>query len=371
MKKVLFIIPSLVGGGAEKVLVVILQNLDRAKYRPMLVVLESEGVYSKDIPADVLITYLGKKGKVDNIRIAILLARTFRKLSPDIICSFMFYTNLLTILSLGLSGLRVPVLFTEHSNLSIDIKTASYQFIKRSMGKMLYPRANRIICVSRGVKDDLVSNWRVSPANIDVIYNPIKIETIHELMMEKVVHPWYEKEMAVLIACGRLTPQKNYPLLLRAFADVSKIVSNARLVIMGDGELKGPLLELTKELGLSDSVDFIGYKKNPFSYIGKSKILILSSSWEGFGNVLVESMACGTPVISTRCPSGPDEIITNGVNGILVPMDNEAALSDAIIGLLNNKKLRSELAEAGKQRADDFDTSIIMKQYEQAFDSLL
>ncbi len=141
----------------------------------------------------------------------------------------------------------------------------------------------------------------------------------------------------------------------------------SRLVILGDGGKRSNLEKLARQLGIERQVTFLGFQTNPFKYLARSDIFVLSSLWEGFALVIVEAMACGIPVISTRCPSGPDEIITDGVNGLLVPVADETALAEAILRLLKDKKLAVKLAQAGTKRAEDFAITKIIKQYEAIF----
>jgi glycosyltransferase involved in cell wall biosynthesis len=173
----------------------------------------------------------------------------------------------------------------------------------------------------------------------------------------------------VIIACGRLTYPKNYQLLLEAFARTQKQI-NSRLLILGQGEERTSLGELTHKLEIQDKVIFLGFQKNPFKYMAISDIFVLSSRWEGFPNVILEAMACGVPVISTRCPYGPDEVITDGINGILVPVGDKDVMADAIIRLLKDKKLREQLIMGGTKRAEDFRIEKMVAEYEMMINSL-
>jgi len=230
----------------------------------------------------------------------------------------------------------------------------------------LYPHADRIIAIAKGVKRDLLDFLSLHSEKVSVVYNAIDIAAIDRLKREEVSHPWFQDDIPVLLACGRLAFPKNYPLLLKAFTKVQRYIK-AKLLILGEGEEKGSLENLVRELRIKDNVIFLGFQRNPYKFMAKSHVFILSSSREGFPNVLIEAMACGLPVISTRCPSGPDEIITNEVNGMLVPVGNVDALATAIIRLLKDDQLRRRLSEAGRRRAQDFRAEKMMAEYERVF----
>jgi len=375
-KKVLFVVPSLVGGGAERVLVLLLRYLNRSRFKSTVVAFNSKNDYKSDFPNDVEIISLKRKERWEwyNIRLIFFLSNVIKKEKPELICSFLSQANLLSILAKRHSGVRVPLIISERNNLSMNIKTATFNLgilspIRGLLIKKLYPKADCIVCVSTGVKDDLIQNWGAMSHKTTVIYNPVEINHIKTLAKEDVEHPWFKQDFPVIVACGRLVKQKNYPLMIRAFALLSKRC-DSRLIVLGEGGLRTELIGYAKKMCVSEKIEFLGFQKNPFKYIARSKALILSSSWEGFGNVLIEGMACGTPVISTRCPSGPDELITDGVNGLLVPVNDEKGLADAIIRLLNNESFRKQLIEAGKIRAEEFRVEKITAEYERIFDSI-
>lgn len=367
-KKIMFVIPSLAGGGAEKVIVLILRHLDRTRFEPIVVVFSAVNDYKEDIPPDVRIISLNKKNRFDNLRLVPALSSVIRAERPDLICSFLYYANYISVLARKISGLDIPLVFTEHANLSERTKKPRLLSLTMMLVKKLYPSADCIVSVSKGVKDDLVANFGILQERSFIIHNPIEIDRIQVLTKEEVEHPWFKERRPVIIACGRLTAQKNYPLLLRAFNIASKEITDLRLIILGEGLLKQELIAYAEELGISDKVAFMGFQKNPFKYIARAKVLVLSSLYEGFGNVLAETMACGTAAISTRCPSGPDEIITDGVNGILVPVDDDVGMADAILRLLKDENLRMRIAKAGRKRARDFMAEKIVKKYEELFE---
>jgi glycosyltransferase involved in cell wall biosynthesis len=235
--------------------------------------------------------------------------------------------------------------------------------------KVFYKRADSIVCVSRGVADDISMVIGKLPT-IKVIYNPVvDVEKIKKLIDEPLEYP-IGNELPIVLAVGRLTKAKDYPTMLKAFSLVLEEVS-ANLLIIGEGEERGKIEKTISDLDISKNVFLIGLQKNPFKYMAKADIFVLSSMLEGFPNVLVEAMACGTPVVSTDCQSGPNEIIQDGKNGFLVPVGDEKKLSEAIIKLLRNKEVRNEFSKKGRERAQYFSAAKSVEEFENLFKEII
>ncbi|MEN8175416.1 MAG: glycosyltransferase [Pseudomonadota bacterium] len=210
--------------------------------------------------------------------------------------------------------------------------------------RSLYPAADVILCVSRGVADDL-GNY-LSPESVPtrVIYNPIVDENLKPLSREPAAHPWFDDpDVQVVMGMGRLHRQKDFATLLKAFARLDGTRPELRLMILGEGPERASLQSLAAELGIEDRMDMPGFVTNPYAFLARADVFALSSLWEGFGNVLVESMAVGTPVVSTDCPAGPREILEEGRRGTLVPPGDPEALAQAIAHSLDHPPLPEEL----------------------------
>jgi glycosyltransferase involved in cell wall biosynthesis len=371
-KRIMFVIPSLTGGGAEKVLVVLLRKLDRSKFDPLVVVFDERNDYPDEIPQDVRTLSLGsveKQGVMGHVRLIRALSARIRDEAPSVVCSFMEYANHLSSLAKRVSRKPCLLYFTQHSTMSMSYQPGrlrSRRLVLWIMRHILYPKVDGVICVSSGVRSDYVRNWGLPEEKGLVIHNPVETERIRMMSHEEVDMPWFVDGKPVAIACGRLAKEKNYPLLLRAFTIVAENDPDLRLVVLGEGELREELERLAQQYGIADRVAFLGFVKNPYQFISRSAFLVLSSDWEGFGNVLVEAMACGTPVISTRCP-GPEEIITDGENGLLVPVGNDKELALAMRRLLQDEDLADKLSAAGKARSEDYHADSIIREYELAF----
>ena len=362
-KKVLVVSTALICGGAERLAWLILKHLDRERFEPVLVVLSGfDDSYPEPEGIDVI--YLNKGNFLDLPRIVWRLSRVYEEEQPDVVLSMVDYANLVSVLSKKISRAKPKLVLDERSHSSINLK---YEFLGRLKIwaiPRLYPEADVIVCCSHGVADDLTNRFNIPRRMIKVIQNPANGDYISEMANEDVDHHWLtSKEMPVIIAAGRLVVQKNYPLMLRAFAWVNTSIP-CRLMILGEGKEREPLAKLASGIGLDGNVEFLGFQRNPFKYMARSDIFVLSSLTEGFPWVILEAMTCGIPVVSTRCPSGPDEIITDGVNGLLVPVDDEKALSEAILRLLNDGGLAAGIARAGQERSKDFRVSEIVSEYE-------
>jgi glycosyltransferase involved in cell wall biosynthesis len=193
-----------------------------------------------------------------------------------------------------------------------------------------YPSADGIIAVSSGVADDLAEATGIPRESIDVIYNPVVTPEVATASREAVDHPWLAPgEPPVVMGIGRLTPKKDFTTLLQAFAEVRREVP-ARLMILGEGPERAVLEGLVRTLDLAANVALPGFVGNPYAYLARASLFVLSSRWEGLPTVLIEAMFCGAPVVSTDCPSGPREILNGGRYGRLVPVGDLAALAQAI-----------------------------------------
>jgi glycosyltransferase involved in cell wall biosynthesis len=222
-----------------------------------------------------------------------------------------------------------------------------------------YLRGDGVICVSAGVAEDLVRYAPIPADRLSVIHNPVLDDERLAASGTTCPHPWLAPDQPpVILAAGRLTPQKDFPTLLRAFGLLGSDAAH-RLMIIGEGEEHEALQRLTDRLGLGERVAFPGFVEEPLSYMRGACLFVLSSAWEGFGNVLVEAMAVGTPVVSTDCPSGPREILLDGALGPLVPPGDPGALADAIRAALTRPTDRDRL----RRRAREFSAEVVTRRY--------
>lgn len=371
MTKLMVVIHSLRGGGSERVLINLLKGLDRNEFSITLVLYER--VFDYPVPENIELRILDIYASRNFFKLAIGfiskilgLSKLIRKNKPDFVFSLLSSTNVTVILAKILSRMNFKLIVSEHTHPSMNLKNEIYGGITRLFIKVLYPKADKIVAVSEGIKQDIIQNFHINEDKIAVIYNPIDIKEIETLSTEEVNHPWFQEQIPIIISVGRLTQQKDYPYLIKTFAIVKKSI-NCRLFIIGDGEDKEKLIQMAKEIGLEKDIEFAGFQKNPFKYMDRASLFVLSSLYEGFGNVIVEAMALGLPVISTDCPSGPSEIIENRKNGLLVPVRDEHALAQSILSILTNQDLKDSLGKEAKLRAQFFATEKIIKDYVRIF----
>ena len=233
--------------------------------------------------------------------------------------------------------------------------------------KMLYPKSDRIIAISHGVKDSLVDKLAIDYKMINVIYNPAADEKIIDLSQE--ITDDYSFKNYTIVNIGRLTKQKDHLTLLKAFKLVIK-KAKCNLLIIGEGSEKENIENYIRNNDLENYVKLLGYKSNPWKYLSRSNLFVLSSIWEGFGNVIVETMLLGIPVISTRCKSGPAEILDNGKYGKLYDIYDYTKLSELILNEINSKELENS-SNIAKKRSEDFSIDKITESYIKYLEELL
>jgi glycosyltransferase involved in cell wall biosynthesis len=236
------------------------------------------------------------------------------------------------------------------SEAALNGKTLRDRIMPRLV-RRFYPWADYVVGVSEGVVDDLAQFVTLSSDKLRVISNPIVASDIGELAGAAVDNEWFDDGVPVFVAAGRLQPQKDFPTLLRAFAEV-RSGRPARLVILGEGPDRAGLEALVEELELTTDVALPGALTNPYAYMARSVAFVLSSRWEGLPTVLIEAMSCGAPVIATDCPSGPREILAGGRYGTLVPVGDVAALATAMEDALDGKLARPPAESWSPYRID-------------------
>jgi glycosyltransferase involved in cell wall biosynthesis len=269
------------------------------------------------------------------------LLRYIQKESPDALLAVTELTGILAVLSKIFLRSRHRVVVALMTTVSRHKRLPIKKKIERMLLSLLYPKADGIVAVSRGVARDFTNYIGIRPDRIKVIYSPIITSQLLEEVKMDVNHPFLQPDQPpVILGVGRLSESKNFPLLIEAFALVRRNIP-ARLLIVGEGEERPALEALINSIGLSEEVSLPGFVHSPLPYMNKASVFVLSSLWEGLPSTLIEALACGAPVVSTDCESGPSEILDGGKYGHLVKVDDVEALASAIEASLNGD-LRSK-----------------------------
>lgn len=349
-------LPSMVGGGAERVVLNLLKGIPENSLNVDLVLASKKGPYLSQVPSWVNIIDLGT-GRI--IKSILPMLKYLKSVKPDAIISHISHVNVVTCMAHKLAGSESFLGIVEHNTLSVKKNLNAKENVVKFLMRRAYLRANSIIGVSKAVTDDLQDHLSLPKEKMKTIYNPVVSENLIEKSKEDPNHKFTGGDHKVVIAVGRLTEQKNFPLLLNSFKIVNNKQANSRLVILGEGEDRQKLEALVSELMLEDVVDMPGFVDNPYAFLGSSNCFALSSSWEGLPTVLIEAMASGCPVVATDCPSGPMEILEGGKFGRLVEMDNPQELAEAILQTLEEKVDTEKLIE----RSTDFSIAKSVETY--------
>lgn len=336
--KVAIYLPSLGGGGAERVTNTLANAIAERGVNVDLVLAQATGPYLAHVSPAVNIVDLGASRVLTSCP---RLVTYLRRERPAAILSVLNHANVIAIAARAISGVKSRLVVSEHNTLSSAIKgeVSLRGLFEVGAMKFSYPRADAIVGVSNGVSEDLAKALGLARSRIDTVYNPIDAVQIKQKSLEPVDHPWFAPgQPPVVIAIGRLTRQKNFGHLLNSFSRLrSSRTTEVRLMILGEGELRNDLDEQVKALGLSECVALPGFVSNPYAYLRAAGLFVLSSSWEGLPTVLIEAMSCDAKVVSTDCPSGPSEILENGKWGRVVPMDDTGALAAAMAAALDDE----------------------------------
>lgn len=333
MKKISCFIPNLCGGGAERAAINMLKGMQKRNISVDLVLASESGAYLNQVPKQIRIVNLGV-GRT--IKAILPLSDYLKKEKPDALVSHMGHANVVAVLAKELSRTGTKLVLVEQNTVSQE-KSPLFRgrFVPLFM-KWLYPRANAVVGVSKGVAEDLERQLVLPTGSVSVIYNPVVGDELAAKAKTSLDHPWFQAgSPPVFLAVGRLTEQKDFPTLIEAFALLRK-ERLARLLILGEGESRLELEKKINLLGIAEDVSLPGFVDNPFAYMHHANAFVLSSRWEGLPTVLIEAMACTCPVVSTDCPSGPNEILEAGKYGILVPVGDVEKLAKGMQEVLDN-----------------------------------
>ncbi|CAA0126148.1 N-acetylgalactosamine-N,N '-diacetylbacillosaminyl-diphospho-undecaprenol 4-alpha-N-acetylgalactosaminyltransferase [Halioglobus japonicus] len=398
--RIAVLLPSLKGGGAERSMLNLIKGFLAQGRAVDLVLCQAKGAYLTEVPAGVNLIeleavnglrarWIVMKGNIQHffalLRPVLLAKKVVPEIAripslqlylkthnPDVVLSAITYANLAVIWAKQISASNVPVVVSERIALSTycsdpaNSRKAKWRYLPELV-KRTYPGADAVIAVSQAAADELVSSIGVSRESVTTIHNPVVDESLHANARQPLEHPWFTPgNVPVILAAGRLTEQKDFATLLRAFALV-RAQRPVRLVILGEGRLRTELQQLANDLGVQADLDMPGFVGNPFQFMAHSSLLVLPSLYEGLPGVLIQALACGCPVVSTDCPGGSREILADGKYGALVAIGDVDAMADAIGETLDNPQDKAVL----QHRSQDFSVDRAVDTYLKMLDAVV
>ena len=399
-EKIAILLPSLEGGGAERSMLNLATGFLAAGREVDIVLCQAKGAFLDEIPAGATMIELEATGglrarwiiAISNLqdffvrlRPVLLAKKTAPEITrirslqryivasqPDVILSALPYANLSAIWAKELSGSRVPVIVSERIALLSYCAAPSnsrkwrWRYLPELV-RRTYPKADRVIAVSDHVADELITTIGLHQDSVTTVHNPVVDDNLRTRAQQTLEHPWFaQDEPPVILAAGRFTEQKDFATLIRAFAAV-RADKEARLVILGEGRLRDDLEQLVCTLGIQADVCMPGFVENPFQYMARASVLVLSSAYEGLPGVLIQALACGCPVISTDCPGGSSEILEDGKYGALVSIGKADEMAKAILVELDDPTPRAILLH----RAVDFSVERAVSSYLALLDAVV
>ncbi|MFT3968061.1 MAG: glycosyltransferase [Sphingobium sp.] len=359
--KVAIYLPDLSGGGAERLHVQLAPALESLGYAVRFVLDRPGGALEGLLPSTIARFVLGGRRQLAALP---RLVRYLRQDRPDILVGNMEHMNVMAVLARRLARVPTRVVVTQHNAFSEQVKRASWQWrVLPPLYRAILPRADAVVAVSAGVADDLAERTGFPRDAISVIHNGVIDHGFFSRAAEEPQHRWFAEGRRVIVGMGRLVAQKDFATLVRAFALAPQ---DTRLLILGEGPQRAELEALAASLDLAGRVDMPGFLSNPLPFLRKASLFVLSSRFEGFGNVVAEALALGTPVVSTDCPHGPAEILQAGRFGLLVPPGDSEALGVAITHALAAVPDHEALSERGRH----FSVSACAQAYSELWEGL-
>jgi glycosyltransferase involved in cell wall biosynthesis len=356
-RRLALFMPSLRGGGAEKVMLTLAAGFAARGHSVDLVVAQKEGPYLSQVPAAVRLVDLRARRVLTALP---GLVHYIRRESPVTMLSALSHANVVAIWARSMARTDMRLVVSEHNTPSFwldHVGQRRARLLPRLM-RATYGRADHVVAVSAGLAAELAATLAIDANRISLAYNPVVTPRLSALAAQPLDHPWFAPgRPPVVLSAGRLTDEKDFGTLIEAFARVRRERA-ARLVILGEGPERASLQGQLERLGLAEDVLLPGFVDNPFQYMRRAAVFVLSSRCEGFGNVLVEAMACATPVISTDCPNGPREILEDGRHGVLVTTGDAAMMATAIL-----RQIDRPAPDSALERARSFSVDAALDRY--------
>jgi glycosyltransferase involved in cell wall biosynthesis len=360
-QKIVFLLPSLHGGGAERAAITLLGALSET-YDLTLYLFEPHGAYLESVPPGVR-TVIGQSGRMSRV---LALRRFVEQEQSDVVVSFLSHFSGFV----ALRGLRPRprYLVSQQTPVSGFLQDADYRW-RRPLNRRLFslvarsifPRVDLVAATSQGVAEDLVQNFGVRRERIEIVHNPVDVETVQARATEAIETAPRAHRVPRIVTAGRLADAKNLPLLVASLEQVAKQTA-VDAWVLGEGELEQDLRQRLANAGLTEHVQLLGFQSNPWKYMARADVFVLTSRYEGFGNVLIEAMACGLPVVATAS-YGTREIVQHERNGLLVESHTPEAVASALTRLLTDEALRKQLAFGARESAHRFSVARVAERF--------
>ena len=382
--RVTLLLSSLHGGGAERVAVHLLNRCDPRLIDVRMGLLDRSGPFLADADdSRIDVSPIGRKWLAfegDNASFyrphvlaagAVLaplnVAKMIRAHRPHVVMSFLKGMNLITGLVVNTMRTDRPRWILREGNntdavIEDELKSGMARRVIKRATRLAYRAADCFLANSHEMASGLQRTLELDADRMRVIHNPIDLAKIRRLSHEAVETP----QRPFIITVGRLEYQKAHDMLLRAYA-ASETSKTHDLVILGKGSLEAETRALAAQLGVADKVIFPGFQANPWAWMARAKLFVLSSRWEGFPSVVAEALACGTPALVTSCDFGPAEVVENGRSGWVTPVDDAQAFTAAMDSLIGDEALRAEFSRNGMIRAEEFDIDRMVDRYTSLF----
>ena len=371
--RLLYFHPTIVFGGAERTSATLLDKIDKSVFDVIFVT--KKGIFhSLPVSKVIYIDDLGISDGFCSFRKLIKDTKVMLKLieeeNPSVVFGMLHYACIVLSLLKVFSRKKAKIVISPRTPSKDAI---NFYFKNRAIEKMRWRfmvrffcrHSDSIIVTSKGLQNECVHKYKAKKNKVFIINNCVDWKLVDKLSMEHLHSEGSGNRLVISTAC-RLDVEKNLPVLIKAFALLRREIS-AKLWIIGDGPERPRLESLSAGLNMKDDVVFWGFKENPYKYIKRSDVFVHTSLFEGFGNTIIEAMACGIPVVATDCPFGPSEIINNMENGILVPVSDEFALMQALKTVLEGKKMGNNFIEKAYKRVSDFSAETMVAKYEEVF----
>ncbi len=358
-REILFFIPDFNGGGAERALINLLTYWPcelGSEWRPVVVVRQHAGALCDKVPPDieVISLQLPRSGLLTSAASVAGLGSVLRKRRPDLIITFLSLPSVALARRLASRGTAM-VASVQNPVLQSVLRSP----LKRHIYALFCRQVDFFWAISPGIGQEIQSIFAVAENQVRVLPNSVDVEQVISSKDTSIDHPAFRSHLVpVVITACRLVPQKRVDILLKAAGYLASQIQ-FNLVILGEGAQLAQLKQLASDLGIGARTFFLGFQPNPWKFISKSTVFALTSDFEGFGNVLVEAMACGVPVVTTRAPFGPEYIVSSSDCGLLVPTGDPIALAEGLRRMLSDRELRRHCVEGGFKRAADFDVGRI------------